>query len=83
MQAAPVRRDIRRSTLRESPWGNDKASPRLGDATPTAGAARSFHLKSAALVQLDHIAIRIAHEDPLRSGPEADGTATQQDAGRL
>jgi hypothetical protein len=36
---------------------------------------RSALIRSAALVQLDHVAIRIAHEDPLRPGSEADGTA--------
>src|SRR6266571_5240559 len=38
---------------------------------------------SAALVQLDHVAIRIAHEDRLRSGSEAYGPAAQGEAGRL
>jgi hypothetical protein len=38
---------------------------------------------SAALVQFDHVAIRIAHEDSLRPGPEADGAAAQRDTGRL
>ena len=34
-----------------------------------------LHLKSAALVQFDHIAIRIAHKNSLRSRPKANGTA--------
>src|SRR2546425_8319024 len=37
----------------------------------------------AALVQFNHVAIRIAHEDSLRPGPEADGAAAQRDTGRL
>ena len=41
---------------------------------------RSSRLRSAALVQLDHIAIRIAQEDPLCPRPEAHGTATQRHA---
>ena len=44
------------------------------------GAARSFRLKSTALVQFDYIAIRVAHKYALCRGPEADGTATQWDA---
>src|SRR6266513_435905 len=38
---------------------------------------------SAALVQFNHVAIRIADEDSLRSGPEAHGAAAQRDTGRL
>jgi hypothetical protein len=34
-------------------------------------------------VQLNHVAIRIAHEDSLRSGSEADGSATERNASRL
>ncbi len=32
---------------------------------------------SAALMQFDHIAIRVANKDALRPRPEADGTATK------
>src|SRR5258708_30842098 len=39
--------------------------------------------RSTALVQLDYVAIRIAHEDPLRSGSEAHGAAAQRDNGCL
>jgi hypothetical protein len=39
--------------------------------------------KLAALVQFNHIAIRITHEGPLRFGPEADGATTQWDASGL
>src|SRR5213083_863509 len=38
---------------------------------------------SAALVQFNHVAIRVAHEDSLRSGPEADRAAAQRDTRRL
>jgi hypothetical protein len=74
---------IRHSTPPESPCGNDSSLTRLGEATRTTLVLRSSRLKSAALVQLDHIAIGIAQEDPLRPGPEAHGTATQRDPGRL
>jgi hypothetical protein len=33
------------------------------------------------LMQLDHVAIGVAHEDRLRIGAEADGAAAQRDAG--
>src|SRR5947209_12867687 len=44
---------------------------------------RSCTSLSAALVQFHHVAIRIAHEDSLRPGAEADGAAAQRDTGRL
>jgi hypothetical protein len=34
-------------------------------------------MKLAALMQFNHITIRIAHEDALRARPELDGAATQ------
>jgi hypothetical protein len=45
--------------------------------------ARELCLMLSALVQLNHIAIGIAHEDPLRPRTEADGPATERDASRL
>src|SRR5882762_9588007 len=42
-----------------------------------------LHRLSAALVQFNHVAIRVAHEDSLRSGPEADRAAAQRDTRRL
>ena len=40
-------------------------------------------MKLATLVQFNHIAIRIAHEDALRARPEVDGATTQRDASLL
>jgi hypothetical protein len=50
---------------------------------PGLNARLTRKLKLASLVQLDHVAIGIAHEDSLRAGSEANGSTTERDASRL
>jgi len=68
-----------------APFSHAVEVARFAETTPRASCPGGsvLRLKSAALMQLDHVAIGIAHEDRLRPGPEANGTATQRYPGSL